>query len=327
MDKIKAAVLIELDEHQKEELEAAGKDMVEFVYVPEDMSREERLPLLKQAQIIFGQPGIREINQCEHLRWIQMSWAGTDVYTTREGFPRQVALTNASGCFHIVIPEYVMAVLLELCRNLKAYAVQQREKRWSPIPSEMLLYGKRALILGAGDIGTGVAERLCAFGVKTIGMRRTDRNYPDCYDGMITPDELDQELPKADIVINCLPGTAATKGLLNKHRLCLMKEKALLVNVGRGNVIDTEALVSVLKDGHLGGVALDVTDPEPLPEDHPLWNMDRVIITPHIAGQSFGYSKDTEDRIVHLWSQNLKRYLEGKELVNQVSFENGYASK
>ena len=106
-----------------------------------------------------------------------------------------------------------------------------------------------------------------------------------------------------------------------------MKEKALLVNGGRGNVIDTEALVSVLKDGHLGGVALDVTDPEPLPEDHPLWNMDRVIITPHIAGQSFGYSKDTEDRIVHLWSQNLKRYLEGKELVNRVSFENGYASK
>ena len=90
MDKIKAAVLIELDEHQKEELEAAGKDMVEFVYVPEDMSREERLPLLKQAQIIFGQPGIREINQCEHLRWIQMSWAGTDVYTAREGFPRQL---------------------------------------------------------------------------------------------------------------------------------------------------------------------------------------------------------------------------------------------
>lgn len=112
---------------------------------------------------------------------------------------------------------------------------------------------KAGMILGAGDIGTGVAERLCAFGVKIIGMRKTDRNYPDCYDGMITPDELDQELQKADIVINCLPGTAATKGLLNKHRLCLMKEKAFLVNVGRGNVIDTEALVSVLKDGHLGG--------------------------------------------------------------------------
>ena len=106
-----------------------------------------------------------------------------------------------------------------------------------------------------------------------------------------------------------------------------MYKRQFLVNVGRGNVIDTEALVSVLKDGHLGGVALDVTDPEPLPEDHPLWNMDRVIITPHIAGQSFGYSKDTEDRIVHLWSQNLKRYLEGKELVNRVSFENGYALK
>lgn len=189
MDRIKAAVLFDCDERQREELEAAGKDMVEFVYVPEDMSREERLPMLKQAQIIFGQPGLREIAQCENLHWIQMSWAGTDIYTARNGFPREVALTNASGCFHIVIPEYVIAVLLELCRNLKTYAVQQQERKWSPIPSEMLLYGKRALILGAGDIGTGVAERLCAFGVKIIGMRKTDRNYPDCYDGMITPDD------------------------------------------------------------------------------------------------------------------------------------------
>lgn len=327
MDKIKAAVLIDLDEHQKEELEAAGGEAVEFFYVPEGMSREERLPVLKQAQVIFGQPGIREINQCDQLRWIQMSWAGTDIYTAREGFPRKVALTNASGCFHVVIPEYVIAVLLELCRNLNVYAVQQKERKWKPIGSEMLLYGKRALILGAGDIGTGVAERLRAFGVKIIGMRKTDRNYPDCYDGMITLDELDQELPKADIVIGCLPGTAEIRGLLNLRRLCLMKPGALLVNVGRGNLIDTEDLISVLEQNHLGGVALDVTDPEPLPEDHPLWNMDRVIITPHIAGQSFGYSKDTEDRIVHLWSQNLKRYLEGKELVNRVSFENGYASK
>ena len=327
MDKIKAAVLIGLDEHQKEELEAAGGEAVEFHYVPENMSREERAPVLKDVQIIFGQPGIREINLCEHLRWIQMSWAGTDIYTAREGFPREVALTNASGCFHVVIPEYVIAVLLELCRNLNVYALQQKEKTWKPAGSEMLLYGKRALILGAGDIGTGVAERLRVFGVRVTGMRKTDRNYPDCYDGMITPDELDQELPKADIVIGCLPGTAETRGVLDLRRLCLMKPGALLVNVGRGNLICTEDLISVLEQGHLGGVALDVTDPEPLPADHPLWNMDRVIITPHIAGQSFGYSKDTENRIVHLWSQNLKRYLEGKELVNRVSFENGYVSK
>lgn len=328
MEKIKAVVLVNCDEQQKEELEAAGKDAVEFIYVPESMSREERLPLLKQAQIIFGQPGIREIRQCENLHWIQMGWAGTDIYTAREGFPREIALTNTSGCFHVVIPEYVLAVLLELCRNLKAYAIrQQQEKKWEPIQSETLLYGKRALIMGAGDVGTGVAERLRAFGVTIIGMRKTDRNYPDCYDGMITMDELDRELPKADIVINCLPGTAETKGLFNKRRLCLMKPTAFLVNVGRGNLIDTEALMEVLREGHLGGVALDVVDPEPLPADHPLWDMEKVILTPHIAGRSFGYSKDTEDRIVHLWSQNLKRYLEGKELMNRVSFETGYASK
>ena len=105
-----------------------------------------------------------------------------------------------------------------------------------------------------------------------------------------------------------------------------MKKEAFLVNVGRGTLIDTDALVDVLKEGHLGGVALDVTDPEPLPPDHPLWKMERVVITPHVAGQSFGFSKDTENRIIRICCQNLERYLEKKELVNQVNFETGYVS-
>lgn len=327
MKKIKIAVLEPCGEKQREELAEAGGDRCEFQYIPAEKTREERLQMLQDAEIIFGEPGIREIRQCSQLRWVQMSWAGTDIYTTREGFPEQVLLTNASGCFHVVIPEYVIGALLALCRNFKAYVCQQQAHHWEKIPSEMLLYGKQALILGAGDIGTGVAERLKAFGVKTVGMRRTERNYPDCYDRMITMQELEQELPEADLVIGCLPDTKETRGLLDEKRLRLMKATALLVNVGRGTLIDLDALMKVMKEGHLRGAALDVADPEPLPEDHPLWEMDRVLITPHIAGQSFGYSEDTVDRVIHLWCQNLKRYLDGKELVNVVSFEHGYAAK
>lgn len=327
MSKMKAAVLLPFDQLQRETLEAAGKGRCEFIYVEESMTREERLPLLQQAEVIFGEPGIREIQKCPGLRWIQMSWAGTDVYTMREGFPRQVRLTNAKGCFRTVIAEYIMAVLLSMCRNLKQYANQQKEECWQRIRQETLLYGKKVLILGAGDIGTGTAKRLKAFGTSVTGMRRTDRNYPDCYDAMITADELDRVLPTADIVIGCLPSTPETRGILNERRLRSMKKDAFLINVGRGSLIPTQDLVNVLNDGHLGGVALDVLEEEPLSAGHPLWEIDRVILTPHIAGQSFGYSRDTENRVLHVCCQNLERYLDRRELLNQVDFETGYASE
>ena len=327
MEKIKAAVLFPCDAAQKEMLEHAGKGRCEFTYVDQELTREQRLPFLQEAEIIFGQPGIREIQKCPRLKWIQMSWAGTDIYTMRDGFPEKVKVTNAKGGFQTVIPEYIVGVILALGRNLKQYANQQREKRWNPLGSELLLCGKRILILGAGDIGTGAAKRLKAFGTTVIGMRRTDRNYPDCFDGMITLDELDKELPLADIVVGCLPGTKETTGLLDERRLRLMKRGAYLVNVGRGSLVDTNALVKVLEEGYLGGAALDVVEPEPLPENHPLWNMEQVMITPHIAGMSFGYSKDTENRIMHICCQNLMRFLEGRELINQVNFETGYASE
>lgn len=326
-NRIKAAVLFPCDRNQKEMLRGAGKECCEWIFVDPKMSRDQRLPLLAEAEIIFGEPGIREIQKCPRLKWVQMSWAGTDVYTMREGFPPNVKLTNARGCFQTVIPEYIVAVLLSMCRNLKQYALQQKEECWKPIIREMLLCDKEALILGAGDIGTGTAKRLKAFGIHVTGMRRTDRNYPDCFDAMITAQDLDRALPKADIVIGCLPSTRETRGLLDERRLRRMKRTALLVNVGRGDLIHMGALVRVLQEGHLGGVALDVTDPEPLPQGHPLWNIERVLLTPHIAGQSFGYSKETENKVLHVCCQNLERYLAGRELMNLVDFEKGYAAE
>ncbi len=327
MNQVKVAVLLPLDRSQKEMLEAAGGDRCEFVYVEQGMTRQERAPVLQEAEVIFGEPGIRELQHCPRLRWVQMSWAGTDVYTMREGFPRHVRLTNARGCFRTVIAEYILAVLLAMCRNLKQYVRQQQKECWKPLGRETLLYGKKVLILGAGDIGTGVAQRLKAFGTLVIGMRRTDRNYPDCYDAMITMEALDRVLPEADIVIGCLPSTKETGRLLGEKRLRSMKKSAFLINVGRGSLIDTEALVTVLREGRLGGVALDVQEKEPLPSGHPLWAMERVILTPHIAGQSFGYSKDTENRVLHVCCQNLERYLSRRELLNQVDFETGYVSE
>ncbi len=327
MEKIKAAVLLPLDRTQQELLEASGKGRCEFSYIEPKEGREKRLQRLCEVEIVFGEPTLAEIRQCPRLRWIQSSFAGMDRYTMAEDFPvEKVILTNARGCFGTVIAEYIVAVILSLCRNLKSYALCQQEARWQPLGTETLLAGKQILILGAGDIGTAAAKRLKAFGTHLTGMRRTERNHPDCYDAMITEEELDQALPKADIVVGCLPNTARTQRMLNKKRLYQMKKGAFLVNVGRGSLIDTEALVELLKEGWIGGAALDVTEQEPLPPDHPLWRMEQVILTPHIAGVSFGYSKDTENRIVQVFCQNLERYLGRKELRNRVDFSTGYVT-
>jgi len=327
MEKINVVVLLPCDTVQMGMLQEAGADRCEFQFLNPKMSTVTRLGYLQEADIIIGEPTLEEIKKCPYLRWVQMSFSGADMYMAEEEFPKNILLTNAKGCYRIVIAEYVIAVLLALCRNLKGYTKNQFEGKWARLGKETLLFGKRALILGAGDIGTGLAKRLKAFNIHITGMRRTERNYPDCYDAMITLSDLDRELSNTDIVVGCLPDTPKTRGMLDERRLRLMKKDAFLVNVGRGSLIDLDALVKVLKSGSLAGVALDVTTPEPLPKEHPLWNMDRVILTPHIAGIGFGASKDTENRIIQLCCQNLERYLLGKELLNRVSLETGYASE
>lgn len=147
------------------------------------------------------------------------------------------------------------------------------------------------------------------------------------FDEIHTLEALDEQLPQADIVACALPGTAATKGLLNKQRLLSMKPGALLLNCGRGSLIVTDDLEEVLAMGHLGGVALDVTDPEPLPAHSPLWDDPKVILTPHISGASFGHVVQTEDKIYRLAAENLRRFLSGESLLNEVDFETGYRKR
>ena len=168
-----------------------------------------------------------------------------------------------------------------------------------------------------------LAKRLRGFDCTVIGIRRTGGMLPG-FDEMHTLGELDDLLPRADVVAGCLPGTKETAGLLNESRLRRMKPSALLINCGRGSLIDTAALETALQEGRLGGCALDVTEPEPLPGESPLWNMENVILTPHISGASFGHVAETEDRIYALAAENLRRYLEGEPLLNRVDFAAGY---
>lgn len=280
------------------------------------------------AEVMIGEPGESELQKAENLRWLQLTWAGVDKYTKMKVFPTGVTLTNASGAFGKIISEYVIGNIITLYRGLPNYWKNKQKHLWVQNKSSETIYGKNILILGTGDIGRNIAHRMKAFETHVTGIKRTAvpghsqqmKEFDEVYD--LTA--LDQQLQKADIVIGCLPGTAETKDLLNYERLHSMKKAAILVNVGRGSLIQTEALLKVLEEGHLKGVILDVFETEPLPETSLLWNMENVLITPHIAGPSFGGNAEVQDMIWNICMENLERYLNGKELKNIVRLKDGY---
>lgn len=308
------AVLVPCGEQTRRALAALD---LEVAYQPD-------LEWLRTAEIIIGEPEPELLHQLPALRWLQMTWAGADRYTQMEQFPPHVILTNMSGAYGVTIAEHAMGMLLALCRRLPAYGRQQAQGKWQDAGSEKALFGKHALVLGAGDLGTEIARRCRAFGMYVTGICRTRHPLPSCFDASATLDELDRLLPEADAVLCCLPHTPQTCHALNRRRLAQMKPDAILINVGRGSLIDCQVLAELMQQGHLWGAGLDVTDPEPLPPNSPLWQMENVILTPHVAGVGFGHLTETEEKIWALCLENLRRYLSGDPLKHVVHICDGY---
>ena len=305
------------EENKTRLIEAAGNENIQFLSRISDNS--EYSSFLPEADVVIGNLSAEELNKAVRLRFLQSTNAGVDSYTENPEFPKSLLLTNASGAFGGIISEYILGGILALYRRLPQYLEQKKEGVWKSAGSEFSLEEKTALILGCGDIGTQTAKRLKAFGVNTVGIRK-DVTKPSHYFDRICPiSELEQALPEADLVIGCLPRTKETVHLLNRERLFLLKEQALVVNVGRGTLIDTAALTQMLQEGRLYGAVLDVTDPEPLPQDHPLWKQENVIITPHISGISFGHAKHVENIIADICCENLRAFRENRPLRNIVA--------
>lgn len=313
-------VVLPVNPSQKEYLEKIGVGCT-FCFADQ---KAVTLEQVRSAQIILGNVGAELVKEAEQLEWMQLFSAGANKYCKPGIFQSDTILTNATGAFGLAISEYMLAVSLMMQKQLGTYYRNQMEHRWHREGDITFIEGSTTLVVGLGDIGGAYAKRMKALGSYTIGIRRTVCEKPSYLDEIYTIDKLDELLPRADFVAFALPETTATKGLLDERRLRLMKKEAFLVNVGRGTAIDTDALVQVLKDGWLGGCALDVTDPEPLPENHPLWDIPRVIITPHISGQI--RQPGTFDKIVRLTGENLEKFLAGKtdEMKNIVDLELGY---
>ncbi|HHV60652.1 MAG TPA: D-2-hydroxyacid dehydrogenase [Clostridiaceae bacterium] len=311
-------VLLPVDEKHRKILEEKAPS-ANFTYFKKDQLDTVQI---QNADIIIGNPPVHMLRDVKNLEWLQLQSAGAGEYTARGVLPDNVVLTNASGAYGLAISEYMLGVLLELYKKLHLYRDNQAESKWlhrGPVKS---IYGSTVLILGAGDIGGEFARRVKALGAYTIGIRRKDTNKPEYLDELYLMDKLEELLPRADIVTMSLPGTDQTYKIINRDTLKLMKRDAVLINVGRGNAIDTDALCDALESGHLLGAALDVTDPEPLPEDHRLWKIKNAVITPHVSG---GFSlQETYERIVRICADNLEAFMNGRSLKNVVDRTAGY---
>lgn len=285
---------------------------------------EDYSPYLAGAQIIVGEPTKENLLLCKKLELLQIPCSGVNYYLNGGTFPKGAILCSATGCYGNLIAEHMLAMTLSLCRRLPEYQDLQKEHRWQRLYYDKPLEGSTVLILGAGDIGTTLAAFLRPMVGRILGVRRTVREYPDCYDEIFTLRELDDRLGEADFVLCALPHTPETIGLLNRERLAKMKKDAVLVNGGRGSLIDQEALMEMLQEGHFWGVGLEVTSPEPLPESHPLWDAPRCIITPHAAGNTFAPESPLVTKIWDFMAENLVRYLAGQPLRSQIDFSTGY---
>lgn len=292
----------------------------EYTFCEAEPSRKT----LENANIIIGQPSLDQITMAKNLEWIQFVYAGVDSYLKEPNILKHILLTNSSGAFGTSISEYLMTMTLSIYKKMNLYRDQQNKGVWKDLGSEKSLFGKNVLIVGAGDIGCKFAKLLSIFSVHTIGIRRVERELPPYFDKMYTMDKLDKLLEVADVIALCLPSTKDTKGLIDGRRLRYMKKDAVLLNVGRGDAIVTDDLVTVLQDGHLLGVGLDVVDLEPLPKEHPLWKMENVVITPHVSGGSLNHLPETYHNILKICTENLKRYANGEQLKNIIDLETGY---
>lgn len=315
--KIVVAVPIQ-EKHRMQLMQAAGD--ADMVFEPD---KEAAAELLSDAEVLIGNLPPQVLREKgKKLRWVQLNSAGTDGYCAPGVLPQGCLLTNATGGYGLAISEYMVAYMFALQKKLPLYCEQKNRHEWQHRGAVRAVCGSTVVCWGMGDIGSEFARRCKVLGCTVIGIKRYPAEKQDFVDELVGPDALAQVLPRADVVAMSMPNTAETQKILNADTLALLKVSAIVINVGRGTAIDQNALCEALYSGRIAGAAIDVTDPEPLPADHPLWDAPNLILTPHVSG---GWSlAETLDRVVNICAENLEAYLSGKPLRNRINTKTGY---
>jgi phosphoglycerate dehydrogenase-like enzyme len=272
--------------------------------------------LLWQSNLVEA---VGAVERMSSVGWVHSRSAGVPDELLAVCESRNVMLTNGSGAHGVAIAEYVACVLLALSKRLPEMLENQRQRVWCSQPTQHELRGRTVGIIGVGALGEACARVLRPFGVELIGIRRTSGDVPG-FDEIHSTQDLPSVLPRLDVLVIAAPLTAATRGLISAPELSLLGSHAILINVGRGAIVDEPALIHALSAGRLGGAALDVYAREPVPADSPLWSTPNLIMSPHCADQT----AQTVERALDLFLENLQRWASGQPLRNVVRASVGY---
>jgi phosphoglycerate dehydrogenase-like enzyme len=307
-----------LSDKDVDELRAAAPG-IELVF-PKDEARI--LAEAADADGIIGVINPKLLKAARKLKWVQIHVAGAEPVLFPEFRNSEAVLTNCKITQGPEIADHSFAMLLAFTRDLYRIIPRRTEEKWRRAEYKPIeLQGKTALVVGMGGIGTQIAVRAKAFGMRVIGLDPKDTPLTPFLDEWHPPDWLQRTLPQADAVFVAAPHTAETKHMFGGREFGLMKRGAYFIAVSRGGLYDMDALVDALREGKLGGAGVDVTDPaEPLPAGHPLWRFENVIITPHIAGRSDG----EHARYMAVFKENLRRFSQGLPLIHVVDKQRGY---
>ena len=291
-------------------------ELVQISYpIPDDV--------IDEAEVLLARCTPRIIREAKQLRWLQDSRHGVDSCMIPEIQEKPFILTNTQHTSGPPIADHVIAMMTMLTRGLHHFHRFQSQGEWKdrPIEFPMLeLAGKTLLVVGLGGIGTAVAEKAHGLGMKVIAIRNSSRTGPQYVEYVGLSHELHELASRADVIVNALPLTGATRGLYDAKFFDAVKRGAYFISVGRGESTVTADLIAALRDGRLAAAGLDVTDPEPLPADHELWRLPNVIITPHVDAT-------TDEGRWRRWTvilENLGRYVNGEKMLNVVDVKRGY---
>ncbi|MBB5181826.1 phosphoglycerate dehydrogenase-like enzyme [Planomicrobium koreense] len=274
-----------------------------------------------QVLVTYGEDICAEdIEAARKLKWIMVASAGIEKMPHEAIAARGITVSNVKGIHKTPMAESVLAHILSLKRSLSFIYESQQKGEWNRKTGSSELRGSTALILGPGAIGSEIGRLLQAFGVQTIGCNRTGK-ASEYMEEMVPFESILEMLPKADIVISVLPSTEETRNMLRKEHFAAMKNDAIFMNFGRGDLFEDETLIEALETNEIGTAVLDVFSQEPLPSDHPYWRMSNIVISPHASSHSGKYV----ERALQVFVPNLKKWLaKNEEPTNLVSMEKGY---
>ena len=301
---------------------ADGSAQAQAEFRGDTKAREELNALLADAEVIYGlfvPPNILE--RAPKLKWFQTMSAGVDRFASTDIWQSPVVLTGVSGIHATPIGEYVLGMMLMIAKKAPLYFQMKQEREWKRFMPGTLR-GKTVGVVGLGNIGREVARLCKAFGMRVVATRRstTKETRGRYVDKLLPAEQLKQLLSESDFAVISTPLTQETRGIIGEEELRAMKSTGYIINIGRGGLIDEEALIQALKEKRIAGAGLDVTAKEPLPADSPLWDMDNVILSPHVSGAMENYVGQATE----IFCKNLKRYLDGKRLLNVIDKKKGY---